>query len=78
MPDTAPSTITQAAEKSGGPNVRLRARRFGEILAARGAVTQGDLEKALAERRQTRGFLGQILLKRGVIKKRDLAEALED
>jgi len=78
MPDTAPSTITQAVGKSGGPNVKLRARKLGEILAARGAVTQEDLEKALAEQRQTRGFLGQILLKRGVIKKRDLAEALED
>ena len=59
-------------------NVKLRARKLGEILAARGAVNQVDLDKALAEQRQTKGFLGQILLKRGVIKKRDLAEALED
>jgi type IV pilus assembly protein PilB len=58
--------------------VKLEVRRLGEILTARGAVTEADLEKALAEQRQTKGFLGQILLKRGVIKKRDLAQALED
>jgi len=77
MPDTASSIVTEVPRKSG-VNVKLRARKLGEILAARGAVNQVDLDKALAEQRQTKGFLGQILLKRGVIKKRDLAEALED
>ena len=58
--------------------MKLKAKRLGEILVARGVVTEADLEKALVEQRQTKGFLGQILLRRGVIKKRDLAEALED
>jgi type IV pilus assembly protein PilB len=58
--------------------VKVRAKKLGEILTARGTVTQADLDKALAEQRQTKGFLGQILLKRGFIKKRDLAEALKD
>jgi type IV pilus assembly protein PilB len=77
MPDSAFSAVTGVSQKSA-VNVKLRARKLGEILAARGAVSQVDLDKALAEQRQTKGFLGQVLLKRGVIKKRDLAEALED
>jgi type IV pilus assembly protein PilB len=58
--------------------VILKAKKLGEILLARGAVTEADLEKALLEQSQTKGFLGQILLRRGVIKKRDLAQAVED
>jgi type IV pilus assembly protein PilB len=58
--------------------VKLRTKKLGEILLTRGAVSQEDLDKALAEQNQTKGFLGQILLRRGVIKKRDLAAALED
>ena len=56
----------------------LKAKKLGEILLARGAVTEADLEKALLEQTQTKGFLGQILLRRGVIKKQDLARAVED
>ncbi len=58
--------------------MKLQAKKLGQILLARGVVSDGDLEKALAEQQQTKGFLGQILLRRGVIKKRDLAEALQD
>jgi len=58
--------------------VKLNAKKLGEILLAREAVSQADLDKALAEQRQTKGFLGQILLRRGVIRKRDLAQALEE
>jgi type IV pilus assembly protein PilB len=58
--------------------VRLQAKKLGEILLARGLVTEADLEKALAEQAQSRGFLGQILLRRGMIEKGDLAEALQD
>jgi type IV pilus assembly protein PilB len=58
--------------------LRQKDKKLGEILTARSAVMQVDLEKALAEQKQTKGFLGQILLKRGVIKKRDLAQALEE
>ena len=58
--------------------MKLKAKKLGEILLARGVVSEGDLEKALAEQRQTKGFLGQILLRRNAIKKKDLAEALED
>jgi type IV pilus assembly protein PilB len=58
--------------------VKLKAKKLGQILLTRGAVSQEDLEKALAEQQQTKGFLGQVLLRRGVIKKRDLAEALQD
>ncbi len=58
--------------------MRQKDKKLGEILTARSAVMQVDLEKALAEQKQTKGFLGQILLKRGVIKKRDLAQALEE
>jgi type IV pilus assembly protein PilB len=58
--------------------MKLKAKKLGEILVARGVVSEGDLEKALAEQRQTKGFLGQILLRRNSIKKKDLAEALED
>jgi len=57
--------------------VKLKEKKLGEILLARGLVTETDLEKALSEQHQTGAFLGQIMLKRGVIKKRDLAQALE-
>jgi len=58
--------------------VKLKAKKLGEILLARGAISEADLEKALTEQTQTRAFLGQILLKRGLVKKRDLARALKD
>ena len=58
--------------------MKLKAKKLGEILLARGAISEADLEKALAEQTQTRAFLGQILLKRGLVKKRDLARALKD
>ncbi len=58
--------------------MKLRAKKLGEILTARGAISEADLEKALAEQKQTKGFLGQILLRRGMIKKSDLADALRD
>jgi len=58
--------------------VKLKDKKLGEILVARGALTEEDLNKALVEQKQTKAFLGQILLKRGVIKKRDLADALQD
>jgi len=58
--------------------MKLKAKKLGEILLARGLVTEADLEKALVEQKQTKAFLGQILLRRGVIKKQDLGEALED
>jgi type IV pilus assembly protein PilB len=57
--------------------MRAQTKKLGEILLTRGLVNEEDLEKALAEQRQTKGFLGQILLRRGAIKKRDLADALE-
>ncbi len=58
--------------------MKLNARKLGEILLAREAVSRADLDKALAEQRQTKGFLGQILLRRGVIRKRELAQALQE
>jgi type IV pilus assembly protein PilB len=58
--------------------LKLKAKKLGEILFNRGVVTEEDLQKALAEQKQTKGFLGQVLLRRGAIKKTDLAEALED
>ena len=58
--------------------MKLKAKKLGEILVARGAITEADLEKALVEQSQTRAFLGQILLRRGLVKKQDLARALKD
>ena len=64
--------------ENGRRRVKLKAKKLGEILLNRGVVSEEDLEKALSEQKQTKGFLGQVLLRRGVIKKKDLAEALED
>ncbi len=78
MSDAPTTTVVSAPPGTGKASVKVKAKKLGEILTARGTVTQADLDKALAEQRQTKGFLGQILLKRGFIKKRDLAGALKD
>lgn len=51
-------------------------RLLGEILVARGAVTEADVQKALEEQRRTEEPLGKILLRMGKIDSATLASAL--
>jgi hypothetical protein len=51
---------------------------MGELLCARGLVSEAELEAALAEQRQTGQKLGEILVARGVITRLALASALSE
>lgn len=46
--------------------------KIGDLLVFRGLITQSDLERALAEHRETRAPLGQILIKSYALSRRDL------
>ncbi len=56
------------------PSVRVP--RIGEILLRTQVITQGQLEEALAEQRETKQYLGEILVKKGVVSTEDLKTAL--
>ena len=51
-------------------------RQLGEILAADGLLTAGELEEALREQRRSGRLLGQILVQRGYVSSFALARAL--
>jgi hypothetical protein len=51
-------------------------RQLGEILAAEGLLTEGELETALREQRRTGRLLGQILVESGYVSSFTLARAL--
>ena len=53
-------------------------RRLGELLRARGVITQGQLEHALAQQRLTGEFLGTLLLKLGAVTEQQLLEAFSE
>src|SRR2546423_6189982 len=51
-------------------------RQLGEILAADGLLTPGELEEALREQRRSGRLLGQILVQHGYVSSFALARAL--
>ena len=51
-------------------------RRLGEVLVGRGLITPEQLEKALAEQKSSKEFLGEILLKHRYLKDKELLVAL--
>ncbi|MFC1631222.1 hypothetical protein ACFL1I_05675 [Candidatus Omnitrophota bacterium] len=53
-------------------------RQVGEALLAKGLISQAQLQKALAEQRQTGEFLGKILVKRRFISEHDLLDILAE
>lgn len=54
------------------------AKRIGEILVARGFITEGQLADGLLEQKINNVFLGEILIKRGWLTERRLLEALSE
>lgn len=53
-------------------------RRLGEILVHKGLLTQGGLERALAEQERSGRLLGEILIERGWVSSTELASALAE
>ena len=54
------------------------ARRLGDILVARGLITEAELQLALASQDQERGPLDEILLRRGLLSAKQLGEMLAE
>jgi type IV pilus assembly protein PilB len=77
---TETSTRSEAAPLSRRPKPRRTTGRLGEILTAKGLITEDDLERALLEQRQsmTDQPLGRILTDLGLIKESDLLAALAE
>ena len=53
-----------------------KSKRLGELLFEAGKITREQLDKALAENKQTRKRIGRILVKQGVISEAELLEVL--
>ncbi|HVL32659.1 MAG TPA: GspE/PulE family protein [Actinomycetota bacterium] len=53
-------------------------KRFGELLVARGTLSQRQLDDALAQQQECRERLGQILLTSGLFDEREVAHALAE
>ena len=51
-------------------------KRLGELLVAKGLITDVQLKTALEEQRGTKEFLGSLLIRRGWIRKEELLKAL--
>jgi cellulose synthase/poly-beta-1,6-N-acetylglucosamine synthase-like glycosyltransferase len=67
----------EAVPHRGGPG-GSPARRLGEILLARGAVSRERLEDALAAQRQSSLPIGELLVARGAVPRRRVADALAE
>ena len=55
---------------------RLITKRLGEVLLERGALTQQQLEQALAHQQQRGGLMGQILIQLGFVTEEEVALTL--
>lgn len=53
-------------------------KRIGEILVARGFITEAQLRDGLLEQKINNVFLGEILIKKGWLSERHLLEALSE
>ncbi len=76
-PATAPPEASRtgggAPARPGGPGAKIR---VGEALVQDGAISQDQLDSALAEQARTKAKLGELLVTRGVINSGTLARAL--
>lgn len=70
---TDPKTTGQDAP---GGAAKSSTKRIGRILIEDGAITQEDLDKALAVQAQKGGFIGQILLELGLVKQETIVSSL--
>jgi type IV pilus assembly protein PilB len=51
-------------------------KQLGELLIEHGVITQQQLDKALALRKEKGGLIGEILVEMGFVKEEDIAQAL--
>ena len=51
-------------------------KQLGELLMEHGVITQQQLDKALAVRKEKGGLIGEILVELGFVKEEDIAQAL--
>ena len=59
-------------------NPRQSTKKLGELLIQRRLITPAQLERALAQQRSTREFLGAILIRLGLIRPDALLETLSE
>ena len=72
-----PETATPAAPPAPRPQGAGAGRmRVGDALIAQGAISQEQLDKALAQQRQSKRMLGEMLVEQGVISSAVLVRAL--
>jgi hypothetical protein len=62
--------------QSGSERRRVKRTRVGDVLVEDGAITQSQLDRALAEQRSTSRRLGELLVEQGVINSATLVRAL--
>ncbi|HTY44878.1 MAG TPA: hypothetical protein VMD52_02675 [Patescibacteria group bacterium] len=55
---------------------RIVNKQLGELLIERGAIDQGQLDKALSLQKEKGGLIGELLVELGFIKEEDIAQAL--
>ncbi len=56
----------------------MRKKRLGEILKAKGRITESDLQAAIAQQRGKALLLGELLLSRGLVSRDELASGLQE
>jgi type IV pilus assembly protein PilB len=59
------------------PHAVAQSQRIGSILVDARAITQAQLDTALAEQKEMGGRIGEVLVASGVIEEKEIAEALE-
>ncbi|MFN4243971.1 MAG: GspE/PulE family protein [Tepidisphaerales bacterium] len=74
-PAPAAALAPYAAPLSVGPRP---AKRFGESLVQKGALSEQQLSRALAEQKATGARLGEMLVAQGVISQQTMVEALSE
>lgn len=75
----APAVEASTGRSAGGSAVPPRYKpRFGEALVQRGALSEQQLSRALAEQRTTGAKLGEMLVAQGVISQQAMVEALSE
>lgn len=58
--------------------IRMKRKKLGEILQARGKISAADLQELFKEQQTKMVRLGELILERGIVEKPVLVEALEE
>lgn len=77
-PNSSTSTRKRRARKQVAATERTGKRYLGEILIANGAITENELNVALAQQNSTGGRLGEVLLTLKLVRATDLLKAVAE